>query len=292
MSTPPARRPRRAVLSVPASEPRKIAKALAADVDEIVVDLEDAVSVNAKDAARSNVEALTRRPHGLLAVRVNALGTTWHEADVAACAANLAVDSIVIPKAEDPGAMRALASRLDALEASSGRTVPLEVQALVESAAGVHHAVPLAAASDRVCALILGYADLSASMGRRVEASWQFAQDAVLVAARLAGTQAVDGPQLSIADDEPLAAAATTAEALGFDGKWVIHPAQIGTVQRTFTPTEDEVAEAEEIIAVLEQAAGQGRGAMQWRGRMLDEAVAVRARRTLERSSTDRMEPQ
>jgi citrate lyase subunit beta/citryl-CoA lyase len=287
MSAPSASRPRRAVLSVPASEPRKITKALAAPVDEVVVDLEDAVAVNEKDAARENVAALAGREHGRLAVRVNAIGTPWHEADVLACVDNPAVDSIVLPKAEDPQALRALADRLDDLEASTGRAVPLEVQALVESPAGVQHAVALAAASDRVTALILGYADLSASMGRRVEASWLFAQDAVLLAARLAGAQAIDGPQLTIADDEPLATAASTAEALGFDGKWVIHPAQVGTVQRAFTPSGDEAAEAREIVAVLDAAAAKGRGALQWRGRMLDEAVAVRARRTLGRAAPE-----
>jgi citrate lyase beta subunit len=262
-----------------------MAKALAAHVDEVVVDLEDAVSVDEKDAARSNVAALERRERGLLAVRVNAAGTLWHEADVAACVANSAVGSIVLPKAEDAESVGVLAGRLDELEATAGRAVALQVQALVESPAGVYHAVPLAA-MPRVTALILGYADLSASMGRRVTASWQFAQDAILLAARLAGVQAIDGPQLTVANDEALARAATTAEALGFDGKWVIHPGQIGTVQGAFTPSSEEVAEAQEIIAALENAAAQGRGAVQWRGRMLDEAVAAQARRTLERTSS------
>lgn len=279
---------RRAILSVPASESRKIAKALAAKVDEVVVDLEDAVALDDKEAARGNVETLAPREHGLLAVRVNAIGTQWHEADVAACAANPAIDSIVLPKGEDPEALRALVGRLDTLEAASRRSVPLCVQILIESAEGIHRAVPLAAASERIVALILGYADLSASMGRRVEASWQFAQDAVLLAARLAGVQAIDGPLLTVADDEVLARAASTAEALGFDGKWVIHPAQIGTVQRAFTPSEEEVADALGIIGALDAAAAEGRGALQWRGRMLDEAIAVRARRTLERSDTDK----
>lgn len=273
------------MLSVPASEPKKIAKALAADVDEVVVDLEDAVAVDAKDAGRLNIAALERRDNGQLAVRVNAFGTTWHDADVAACVANQAVDSIVVPKAEEPDAMRALAACLDGLEATSSRDVALEVQALVESPAGIYHAVTLASASDRVTALILGYADLSASMGRRVEASWQFAQDAVVLAARLSGVQAIDGPLLTIDDNESLARAASAAEVLGFDGKWVIHPKQIATVQGAFTPSSDEVDEAREIIQVLEGAAVAGQGAVQWQGMMLDEAVAARARRTLERVS-------
>lgn len=278
--------PQRAVLSVPASDPRKIIKALSTAADEVVVDLEDAVSIDAKDVARTNIATLVARGYGALAVRVNAAGTPWHDADVAACVENPSVTSIVVPKAESISALDDLARRLDELETTTARAVPLQVQALIESAAGVHHAVGLAAANDRVCALILGYADLAASMGRRMESSWQFAQDAVLLAARLSGTRAIDGPHLSIGDDAALARAAASAEALGFDGKWVIHPAQIDTVMRAFTPSEEEAAEASAIISALEMAAAAGQGAVQWRGMMLDEAVAVRARRVLQR--TDR----
>ena len=276
---------RRGVLSVPASEPRKIAKALAAPVDEVVVDLEDAVAVDEKEAARENVAALSPREAGLLAVRVNALGTPWSEADIAACVANPAVQSIVLPKAEDASALKDLATRLDELEAASKRSDPLRLQLLLESPTGIHNAAAIAAAADRVDALIIGYADLSASLGRRIEASWQFAQDAVVLAARLAGVQAIDGPLLTVAADDALRRAAAYAEALGFDGKWVIHPAQVESVQRTFTPSDDEVVEAQEILAVMGSAATDGRGALQWRGRMLDEAVAVRARRILERTT-------
>jgi citrate lyase subunit beta/citryl-CoA lyase len=225
---------------------------------------------------------MTGRSAGLLAVRVNAIGTIWHDADVAACAANPAVDSIVLPKAEDPRALAELTRHLDEIEAC--RTA-LTIQALIESPAGIHHAAALARVDERIAALIIGYADLSASMGRRIDASWQFAQDAVLLAARLAGIQAIDGPLLTIAADEPLRTAAAAADALGFDGKWVIHPAQVHDVQSAFTPSASDVAEAREIIEVLEAAAAAGRGALQWRGRMLDEAVAVRARRTLDRAT-------
>lgn len=276
---------RRAILCVPASEPGKVAKALALTVDEVVVDLEDAVSVDMKDSAREHVAGLPARARGRLTVRVNALGTAWCHADVAACVANPNVTSIVVPKSEDAGALRALAARLDELEVTTGRPHRLRMQALIESPHGVHNVVEIAQASPRLEALILGYADLSASIGRRVEASWQFAQDAVVLGARIAGLDAVDGPQLTIAADEALERAAVAAEALGFDGKWVIHPAQIDIVQRAFTPTDDEIAEAREVLAVLESAAEAGRGAAQWRGRMLDEAIAVRARRTLSRKT-------
>jgi citrate lyase subunit beta/citryl-CoA lyase len=222
---------------VPASEPRKIAKALAVAVD-----------------------------------------------DLAACVANPCVGSIVLPKSEDPAELQALAGRLDRLESAAGREVPLGIQALIESPAGLRHAVRIAVATERMAALIIGYADLSASMGRRLTASWQFAQDTVLLAARVAGVQAIDGPLLTVAVDEALTRACAQAEALGFDGKWVIHPAQVPTVQQAFRPSDEEVEEAQQILAVMRIASDEGRGALQWRGKMLDEALAARARRTLERA--------
>lgn len=278
---------RRAALCVPASEDRKVAKALALDVDEVVVDLEDAVAPDRKDEARTAVEALTRRPRGSLAVRVNAVGTQWHRADVAACAANPAVDSIVVPKAEDPEALATLARTLHTLENGNGRRAPLRIQALIESPLGVHNAVAIAAASPQVCSVIIGYADLSASFGRRVDASWQYVRDVAVLAARLAGIEAVDGPRLGIAVDDGLRADAQLAADLGFDGKWVIHPAQVDVVQDAFTPSTEEVEWAREVVRVMDESTRDGLGAVQWRGQMLDEAVVVRARRLLERAGDE-----
>ena len=278
---------RRAALCVPATEPRKVGKALALDVDEVVVDLEDAVPTDRKDEAREAVAALQPRPHGRLAVRVNQMGSQWHRADVAACAANPAVDSIVVPKAEDPEALAALARSLHALDNGAGRRASLRIQALVESPLGVHNAVAIAGSSPQMESVIIGYADLSASFGRRVEASWQYVQDVAVLAARLAGIDAVDGPRLGIAVDEALKEDAGRASAHGFDGKWVIHPAQVATVQAAFTPTAEEVAWASEVVEVMERSTAQGLGAVKWQGQMLDEAVVVRARRLLARARTE-----
>ena len=277
---------RRAALCVPASEPRKIAKALALDVDEVVVDLEDAVAADRKDEARANVESLTRRAHGQLAVRVNAIGSRWHRADVAACAANPAVDSIVVPKAEDPEALAALARGLHALENGNGRRAPLRIQALVESPLGVRNAIDLAASNAQMSSLVIGYADLSASFGRKVDASWQYVRDVVLLGCRLAGIEAVDGPVLGVAVDDALREATRLAADQGFDGKWVIHPAQVATVQQAFTPDEDELAEAREVVRVMQESTERGLGAVQWQGQMLDEAVVVRAQRLLDRAGS------
>jgi citrate lyase beta subunit len=276
---------RRSVLSVPASEPAKVAKALAFDVDEVVVDLEDAVAPGRKDEARSALGAIAARERGSIAVRVNCLGSAWLQEDLAAVVANPAITSIVLPKVDSAEDIAAVERELARLEKEQGRGTAVEIQALIESARGVGDVRPIASSSARVVALIIGYADLGASLGRRADASWQFAQDAIILAARIAGIQAVDGPLLTVHADEALETAAATAESLGFDGKWVIHPRQAEMVQRAFTPAPEDVEEAQGLLAAMDEAMSDGRGAVEWRGRMLDEAVAVQARRVLARTA-------
>lgn len=275
---------RRSVLCVPASEPAKVAKALAFDVDEVVVDLEDAVAPARKEEARAALGVISPRARGSIAVRVNAPGSPWLLDDLAAVVANDAITSIVLPKVDSTEDIAEVERELARLETEHGRGAAVGIQALIESARGIGEVRNIASASARVVSLIIGYADLGASLGRRAEASWQFAQDAVILAARIAGIQAVDGPLLTIHADEALERAAATAESLGFDGKWVIHPRQAGVVQGAFTPAPEDVEEAQGLLAAMDEAVNDGRGAVQWRGRMLDEAVAVQARRVLSRT--------
>ena len=144
----------------------------------------------------------------------------------------------------------------------------------------------IARASARLDGLILGYADLAASLGRGAgePAEWRFAQDALLVAARAAGIAAIDGPYLGIRDDDAFRAQVAHARALGFDGKWAIHPAQTGALLEAFTPTDAEIEDARATLAALERAAAEGAGAVAAGDRMLDEALAVSARRVLARA--------
>jgi citrate lyase beta subunit len=270
------------VLCVPGSEPDRIAKALNSEADEVVLDLEDAVPAARKNEARDNIALLTPRLRGRSAVRINGHGTPWFEDDLAAVLANNHVDSIVVPKAESPAQIADLASRLS--ETDGGDRSPLLLQALIETATGLLNAPSIAMASERLDSLILGYADLGASLGRRPSAPWTFAQDRVLMAARSAGIAAIDGPLLTVEDVEALATAASSVEALGLDGKWVIHPRQISTVQRVFTPSKEEVEAARAILGALADAARDGRGAVLWKGQMLDEAVAAQARHVLGRA--------
>jgi citrate lyase subunit beta / citryl-CoA lyase len=285
---------RRSCLSVPASSERKLEKAPSVGADEVVVDLEDAVATAAKDQARAAaVAALVASAwRGVtVSVRVNAPRSAWCHLDVAALAA-LAdrPGSIVVPKVESAGDLAFVERLLDGVEAAAGRTRPLRVQALIETAAGLARAGEIAAASERLDTLILGYADLAASLGRSAAAAcdldtWRPAQDAVLIAARAHGLQAIDGPHLGVAVDEAFTAAARRARDLGFDGKWAIHPAQVPTLNELFTPSAEEVKRAREVVQALQRAEREtGQGAVALGGEMLDEAVRVAALRVLARA--------
>jgi citrate lyase subunit beta/citryl-CoA lyase len=288
---------RRSCLSVPGSSASMLAKAPQRAADEIVIDLEDAVAASAKDEARETVAAALQEPQyegARTAVRVNAPRTPWCHRDMIAMA-SLARGpaSIIVPKVESAGDLAFVDRLLDGVEAALGAgpaAAPMRVQALIETAAGVARLDEIAASSGRLDALILGYADLSASLGRAAGAgapldSWRGIQDLVLVAARTHGVLAIDGPYLGIAVDAGFVAAAERARDMGFDGKWAIHPAQVAALNELFTPSQDEVAHARAVVAALEEAERSGgAGAVALDGQMLDEAVRVAAQRVLARA--------
>ncbi|MFM9378845.1 HpcH/HpaI aldolase/citrate lyase family protein [Gordonia sp. VNK21] len=273
--------PSRVALVAPASDERKARKALAGEADLVILDLEDAVLPADKDSARRAAGTLirefgTRRP---VSVRINALTTPWAGDDLAACAALDALQSVVLPKAETPG-------QIVDVDRALGDT-PTTVHALIETAVGVRDVDAIAGASPRLEALIIGYADLAAELGRSAtitRSAWEPVQDRVLIAARAAGLSVLDGPHLTIADDADFRAAKTRVRDLGFDGTWVIHPQQIATALEIFTPDDTAVQEARRVLDALQTAAEQGAGAASLDGRMLDEALAVAARRTLKKA--------
>ncbi|MCQ4122742.1 HpcH/HpaI aldolase/citrate lyase family protein [Rhodococcus tibetensis] len=267
---------RRAALVAPGSDERKARGALQSNADEVVLDLEDAVAPAKKAAARDLVSRLVRESAGsrVVSVRINALTTPWAAEDLAACAAlGSSLTSIVVPKTET------LQDLLDAADAVG----TIRLQALVETPLGVQN-VDAISRADHLDAVIIGYADLGAALGRSRTAlpeHWLAIQDAVLVAARAAGVQAIDGPFLGIADDDAFRHSASWTSGLGFDGKWVIHPNQISSAASAFTPTDTAVENARRVIDTLIAAEAAGNGAAQLDGQMLDEAVAVAARRVL-----------
>jgi len=274
-----------------------VAKATTLAADEVVLDLEDAVVPAEKDSARARVgRALEGQAwQGRRAsIRVNAPGTPWCHADlIAAASFGPALGSVVVPKVESAGDLAFVERLLDGAERAAGRERPLRVQALIETAAGLSRVQEIAGASERLDALILGYADLGASLGRSTAGAadldgWRPAQEAVLLAARAHDLQAIDGPYLGIEPDERFLAAATRGRDAGFDGKWAIHPRQVPVLDELFTPTEAELAHAHAVVAALDEAARvSGRGAVALDGQMLDEPVRVAALRTLARAAND-----
>jgi citrate lyase subunit beta/citryl-CoA lyase len=270
-----------------------LAKAGGLPADEIVIDLEDAVAATAKDEARALVvDSLASGPWAgrTVAVRINGLDTPWCHRDIVALAdgpAASALSTLIIPKVQAPEDVEWV-QRLLAMIGSGAREIAL--QALIETAEGLRRAGEIAQSGTRLEALILGYADLRASLGRPANAQepagdWSFAQETVLVAAKAAGLQAIDGPHLRVDDPEGLQAWAAHTRALGYDGKWAIHPSQLETLNATFAPSPDEIERAHRIVAALQSAEDDaGRGAVQLEGEMIDEALRKQAYEVMARA--------
>ncbi len=277
-------------MSVPASSERFLAKARGLAVDEVMLDLEDSVAPDAKAGARELAVAALKAggwDGKLVAVRVNDVTTPWAYRDVIAVVEGApgAVDSLILPKVSGPGAVVWLDVLLGQLERSLGlEPGRIAIEAQIEDAAGLAAVEAIAASSSRLVSLVFGPADFMASIGMRsLTVGGQpegYAFDAhhyplmrMLVAAKARGLQAIDGPYARIGDTEGLRAAATSSAALGYDGKWVLHPAQVEVVNRAFTPTPDEYARAVRILEAYERAtSADRRGAVMLDGEMIDEA--------------------
>jgi len=287
----PAARPRRSCLAVPGSSPRFIAKAQGLDADEVFLDLEDAVAPAAKPAARQAVaQALRDGGWGgrVMAVRINDVTTAWAYRDVVDVVeqAGPHLDAIVLPKVTGPGHVVWLDLLLGQIEQAKGYPVgAIGIEAQIEDARGLAAVDAIAAASPRLAALVFGPADFMASLGMRsldigAQPAGYAGGDAfhypllrLLVAARAHGLQAIDGPYAAIADTEGLARAAASVAALGFDGKWVLHPGQVGPVNEAFSPSQQDYDRAELILAAYARSTGEDqRGAALLDGQMIDEA--------------------
>jgi len=285
-----ADRPRRTCLTVPGSSDRFLARARNLPADEIILDLEDAVAPAAKQAARAKVAqaAAGDWPGRVLAVRVNGAASQWAYQDVIDVVerAGPRLDAIVLPKVTGPGHLAWLDLLLGQLEQSAGLPPgAIGIEAQIEDAAGLAAVRAIAAASSRLAALIFGPADFMASVGMRslsvgIQPAGYAGGDAlhyplmrILVAARSAGLQAIDGPYAAIGDIDGLRRSAASAAALGYDGKWVLHPDQVGPVNAAFSPGQEQYDRAELIVETYARATGQQlRGAVLLDGEMIDEA--------------------
>jgi citrate lyase subunit beta / citryl-CoA lyase len=246
-----------------------LAKAAGLQVDEVVVDLEDGVAAGDKVAARAKLAAA--RALGTLAVRINGVGTEWWKDDLAAAAH---ADVIVVPKVDSVDDVARVAERLP-------EHAGLEVQ--IETARGLVEVERIAAFGPPLEALVFGPGDFAASIGVPVltigAGASEYAMARIAVAARAYGLQPIDGPYAVLDDEAELRRSSAGALALGYDGKWVVHPSQIEPVNETFTPSD---AELERARAILEAADGASRVS----GEMVDAATKRLAEAVLARASS------
>ena len=271
-------RPRRSCLFLPASNPRAIAKARTLPCDVVILDLEDAVAPEAKaDARAAAVAAVAEGGFGdrELVIRANAVGSEWHEADLAALA-QTGVDAVLLPKVGD---VADVANARTAL----GDDGPA-LWAMVESARGMLALPRLAeaAAGLRLAALVAGTNDLALDLRCRPgadRAPLLPALGRIVEAARAAGIAALDGVLNAIDDPDRLAAECAQGRAWGFDGKTLIHPAQIDAANAAFSPSAEELEWARAVIAAFADPAADGRGAMRMDGAMVERLHLAEAER-------------
>ncbi|KQY38762.1 MULTISPECIES: HpcH/HpaI aldolase/citrate lyase family protein [Nocardia] len=291
-------KPRRSVLAVPGSNPKMIAKAKTLPVDEVFLDLEDAVAPGAKAAARANIVAALNEPgwgSQLRVVRVNDWSTEWTFADVISVVegAGSWIDAILLPKVTDAGQVQALDLLLTQLEKASGLEVGrIGIEPQIENALGLRNIDAIATASARVQTLVFGPADFMASINMRtlvvgeqpegydVGDAYHHILMTILLAARAHGLQAIDGPYLQVRDVDGFRRAAGRTAALGFDGKWVLHPGQVDAANEIFSPRQADYDRAELILetyAFHTSEEGGARGAVMLGDEMIDEASAKMA---------------
>jgi len=268
-------RPRRSVLYLPANRESAIAKARTLASDAVILDLEDAVQPDAKAAARAAAVAAARAGGWggrELLLRVNGMATAWSADDFAA-AKDAGFDALVVPKVDGVDEARA------AVAAAAG----LPVWAMIETPRGVL-AAPEIAAVPGVTALLAGMADLAKDLRARPDAARTpllYALSAIVLAARAAGKLAFDGVFTSVHDLEGLEAEARHGLMLGFDGKTIIHPAQIDVVNRVFSPSSAEVSDAAALIAAYDAGLASGAGVTTFKGKLVEVIHVIEAQRVL-----------
>ncbi len=265
-------RPHRSALYIPGSKDRALDKARGLPVDVILFDLEDAVAPDTKVAARDTLfAALADGGYGsrLRIVRINGLDTAWGAADAAAVAA-MDCDGILLPKVNGPEDVDALAA-----------LVPeLPIWAMMETPQGVLNAARIAA-HPRMAGFVLGTNDLAKDLNSRGRAALTTSLQLCLLAAKAAGIVALDGVYNAFKDEDGLRAECTEGRDMGFDGKTLIHPAQVAITNAAFGPTEDEIDLARRQIAAFEAAEAEGQGVAVVDGRIVENLHIVTARATL-----------
>jgi citrate lyase subunit beta/citryl-CoA lyase/malyl-CoA/(S)-citramalyl-CoA lyase len=279
-------------------------KAAQSPADVIMLDLEDSVPLEAKTAAREKViESLLNIDwgHKTVTARINGLDTAFGYRDLLVLAeeAGPILDTVVIPKVDHPADVHFADRMLSGIEKSQALENRIGIEAIIESARGLAAVSSIVAASPRIKTLVFGVADYSASIGARLVSvsghgeseeelypghRWHFAMSRMVMAAKAADRMAIDAPYGNFKDPDGLQRAAVVACALGFDGKWAIHPDQIEPIHRVFSPAAEDIQRARKVLDAYEEAARQGRGAAAVDGRMIDGATVRLARQMWEQA--------
>lgn len=297
-------KPRRSILSVPGHIEKMHVKALPGPADVVMLDLEDSVPLDAKEAARDQViRTLLAQTLGdrTIAFRMNGIDSPMGYRDLleVVTAAGDRIDTVVVPKVNHPGDIHFVDRLLNGIEQHKGFTIPIGIEASIETAEGMQRVSEIARASRRIRTLVFGIADYSGSVGARLVSisghgeneeeiypghRWNFALSRIVMAAKANGALAIDAPYGNFRDPEGLKRSAGMACALGCDGKWAIHPDQIEGINQVFSPAAEDIERAKKILDADAAARTEGKGAVAVDGRMVDQATVHLAQKLLEQA--------
>ncbi len=276
-------------------------KGVTCGADLVFLDLEDATPVGLKVESRANaIQALTQLDWGRTAraIRINGLDTPWCHDDIIDIVthAGAQLDTIVIPKARTAKDVWWVEVLLDQLEEKLGLGKKIRLEVLIEEVEGLANAEEIARSSRRLDAVIFGVGDFSLSQGARVDTNfvplgeypgdfWAYARNKIMVAARIAGVDAIDSPYPDYGDTAGYEAEARRSSLYGYTGKWAIHPSQVPIANEVFAPTAEEIALAQRNMAAYREAEAQGRGAVGVEGVLVDAAHVKKAQEVLARAA-------
>jgi citrate lyase subunit beta/citryl-CoA lyase len=281
----------RSWMFVPGHRQRMIDKAFGLNADAIMLDIEDGVAPNEKDAARKNIaESLGRdKAPGTPAryVRINAIGHPRMDADLAAVI-RPGLQGLVCPKVDSPDDVRKVDAILNERELSMklGKG-SVKLLIAIESPSGLLNAPAIAACSSRINGLLFGAEDFGREIGlpavREGEArDLIYARSSMVIAAASAHVQAIDGVWVDLNDSAGLLGFAKQSRQLGFSGMSCIHPSQVDAINATFSPTAEEIAYCQKVLQAFEEANARGDGSIAFGGQLIDRPIVERARRTIE----------
>ena len=279
---PKSARPRRSMLYMPGSNARALEKARTLPADSLILDLEDAVAPDAKELARKQVcEAVAAGGFGMreVLIRVNALSTRWGYEDIA-MASKSGADGLLLPKVESADAIR----HMEAIMRANGAPESMRIWAMMETPRSILESQRIAESTPRMEGLVMGTSDLAKELDcahTHERLPFIVSLGLCLLAARAAGLAILDGVYLDLNDEAGFEAACKQGQELGFDGKTLIHPKQVGPCNKVFTPKPQDVAWSRRIIEAHAAATARGEGVVVVDGRLVENLHVESARRVV-----------